>query len=283
MLNLSKNNRISKIIISTICGHSGLGIFPYILFPTFWIFMLTAWKTKTLIIAKSATRYKWTGNFVLHKPKTWRFVHKIKDKKSILNAFGMTNPGAVIYAIMLKITLLLGFNVIPSLFAVFPRGYKKGLEENIEAIHIFKKILGKHFWALELVPSCPNSGEDIFDNQYWILELCKRAKKEFPYTVIIVKGSVIYPGNFYTHLEEAGIDIIHTINTIPFDKAVGLGISPYQFSPFGEKTKGGYSGEIIKLTALNYAKNTTIPSTKNRLIFGGGVSDESDMVKYMKV
>jgi dihydroorotate dehydrogenase len=272
--------KISHITISTILGHGGFGMFPYVFYPNFWVFMLTVWIKNTTIIAKSATRYRRHGNFIWWNPWTWRFVHRIPGEESILNSFGLTNPGILICAIMIRIALMLGFNVIPSFFTDFSKGYAIGLKETLEALRIYKKILGKHFWALESNPSCPNSGEDILNNQVSILHLCQAIKREYPNLILIVKGSIVYQEDFYSQLEKAGVNIIHAMNTIPFDFAVKLGISPYAKSPLGEKTKGGYSGKIISDAAFDYAKTTVIPTTSIPLIFGGGISGFSNMCKY---
>ncbi|MDP1619488.1 MAG: hypothetical protein Q8L11_01955 [Candidatus Moranbacteria bacterium] len=275
--------KITNVVISTILGHGGMGMFPYILDPRFWYFMSVVWLTKTSVIAKSATRHKRIGNFIWWNPLTWKFVHRIKSNRSILNSFGLTNPGVWICAIMIRIALSLGFNVIPSFFADFSKGYELGLKETLEALNIFKKILGGYFYILEINPSCPNSGEDILDNQKNILELCRTVKKRFPNIILIVKGSIVYPGIFYNQIEQAGVDIIHTMNTIPFDIAITLGISPYQKSPLGDNTKGGYSGELITSSAYDYAKDVVIPSTSVPLIFGGGISGKNDMLPYIEI
>ena len=280
MIKLPYNKRISNVVLSTIMGHGGMGMFPYILFPKFWVLIYTAWKNKILIIAKSATRYRRIGNFIWWKPWTWRFVHRIKNKGSVLNAFGLTNPGVLICAIQIRIACMLGFNVIPSFFVDFSKSYSRGYKEALEAMHIYEKILGKYFYIIEWNPSCPNSGESISSNQTNVLKITKTLKQKFSHITFIVKGSIIYPKEFYAQLEQAGADIIHTMNTIPFDVAVKIGISPYQKSPLGEKTKGGYSGKIISKPAFDHAETAVIPSTTIPLIFGGGISDFADMCKY---
>lgn len=279
----TRNGRISNIVINTIMGHGGFGMFPYILRPSFWVLLFTVWINKTTIIAKSATRFRRHGNFIWWNCWTWRFVHKIPQEESILNSFGLTNPGVWVCAIMIRIALMLGLNVIPSFFADFSKSYAIGLKETLEALHIYKKILGKYFWALELNPSCPNSGEDIAGNQINILTLCREIKQEFPELILIIKGSIVYPQEFYVRMEATEcVDIIHSMNTIPFDVAVKLGISPYRESPIGEKTKGGYSGKIISNPAFKYAVETVMPSTTIPLIFGGGISNQNDLLKYKR-
>jgi len=276
----SSRRPISNVSLSSVMGHGGMGIFPYILFPTFWVLIYTAWKTNTLIIAKSATRYDRVGNCIWWNPWTWRFVHFIKDKKSILNAFGLTNPGVFICAIQIRIACMLGFNVVPSFFIDFSKGYMRGRKEVLEAMHICKRVLGKYFRVMELNPSCPNSGESISSNQRNVLEVFKILRQRFPNITFIIKGSIVYPKEFYFQLEQAGANIIHTMNTIPFDVAVELGISPYGKSPLGEKTKGGFSGELTKKDALRYAITTVIPATTIPLIFGCGISSYADILSY---
>ncbi|MDP1884228.1 MAG: hypothetical protein Q8L10_02565 [Candidatus Moranbacteria bacterium] len=282
MMIQTKRGAISHIIISTILGHGGFGMFPYFFFPAFWYFLFMVWWHNITVIAKSATRHRRHGNFIWWNPMTWKFVHRIQSKQSILNSFGLTNPGVFICAIMIRTALMLGFHVIPSFFTDFSRSYEIGLKETLEAMHIYKKILGKHFWALESNPSCPNSGEDINSNQTNILDLCIALKQNYPDLVLIVKGSIVYQGEFYAQLEKAGVDIIHAINTIPFDIAIKLGISPYKKSPLGEKTKGGFSGKIITDAACKYTTATVIPATTQSLIFGGGISEWCDTLPYQQ-
>lgn len=280
MIQSSRHKMLSHLIISSCFGHSGMGMIPYILYPPFWILLLAAWKTKTAIIAKSTTRHKHRGNFILWNPKTWRFIHRIKNRRSILNAHGVTNPGVWICAIMIKIAWILGFNVIPSLAVDLTKDYENAHKETLGSLAIFRKVLGEKFSIFELNPTCPSLGKNIPSNQRSVLRLCEAIKKEFPYLILIVKGSIVYPGSFYKQLEEAGVDITHIINTIPFDVAVKLGISPYLESPLGEKTKGGYSGNIIMQPAFNYAMSTVVPATTVPLIFGGGISEYMTILRY---
>lgn len=275
-----KSKDIPDVIISSIMGHGGMGMFPYILFPKFWVLIYTIWKTNTLIISKSATRHRRIGNFILWKPWTWRFVHFIKNMQSILNAFGLTNLGVWICAIQIRLSCMLGFNVIPSFSIDFSSGYLRGYEEALEAMCIYKIILGKYFHTIELNPSCPNSGESISSNQRNVLMATETLKGKFPHITFIVKGSIVYPKEFYAQLEQAGADIIHTMNTIPFNEAVRLGISPYQKSPLGEKTPGGFSGKLTTMTALHYAATIVIPATTIPLFFGCGISSHADMRLY---
>jgi len=278
----SEHKPLTNILISTCFGHGGMGMFPYIFYPPFWILLFTAWLTNTAIIAKSATRYRHHGNYIWWNLFTYKFIHRIKDLQSILNSYGLTNPGVWVCAIMIKIAWTLGFNVVPSFFVNFSKGYETGYKETMEALSIFRRVLGKKFCILELNPSCPNSGEDILSNQRNILRLCEAIKREFPYLTLIVKGSIVYPSSFYAQLEETGVDIIHSMNTIPFDVAVKLGISPYEVSPLGEKTKGGYSGNIIMQPAFDYTMSTVVPTATIPLIFGGGVSADNIAMLFNK-
>ncbi|MFA7209153.1 MAG: hypothetical protein WC120_02605 [Parcubacteria group bacterium] len=278
----TKRGSLSHIVISTILGHGGFGMFPYFFFPTFWYFLFTIWRNNISIFAKSATRHRHCGNFIWWNPWTWRFVHVIKNKESLLNAYGLTNPGVVICAIMIRIACMLGFKVIPSYFIDFSRGYITGLREAEQAICIYKKILGKYFWAIELNPSCPNHKEPILTNQGNILAALRALKQKFPWLHFIIKGSIVYPGEFYSQAEQAGADTTHVINTISFDVAVGMGISPYEKSPLGEKTKGGFSGKIITDAACKYSTGTVIPATTGSLIFGGGISEWRDTLPYQQ-
>jgi len=257
-------------------------MFPYFFFPAFWYFLFTIWWNDITVIAKSATRHRHCGNFIWWNPWTWKFIHTLSGKDGLLNAYGLTNPGVVVCAIMIRIACMLGFKVIPSYFIDFSRGYMIGLREAEQAIRIYKKIMGKHFWSIELNPSCPNHKEPILINQGNILAALRALKQNFPWLHFIIKGSIVYPGEFYSQAEQAGADTIHVINTIPFDVAVGMGISPYAKSPLGEKTKGGFSGKIITDAACKYTTGTVIPATTQSLIFGGGISEWRDTLPYQQ-
>ena len=98
----SEHKPLTNILISTCFGHGGMGMFPYIFYPPFWILLFTAWLTNTAIIAKSATRYRHHGNYIWWNLFTYKFIHRIKDLQSILNSYGLTNPGVWVCAIMIK-------------------------------------------------------------------------------------------------------------------------------------------------------------------------------------
>ncbi len=149
---------ISNVGISTAFGHSGGGMFPYTLRPAYRMLMHIARKTKTSIIAKSATRFSRQGNFNLYDWRTWKYVQRISGTQTgMLNAYGLTNDGVEIEASRILKAWKKGLFVIPNFFPEFAKGEDAAIRETLEAIEIYRRILGYWFWIMEINYSCPNS------------------------------------------------------------------------------------------------------------------------------
>lgn len=276
MITLRNGRKISNIVISTILGHSGSGMFPYILYPEYQELLEAIKENGTTVITKSATRYKRIGNYIAWKPQTWKYVQKIRDGSRIglLNAYGLTNEGVEACAKKIKKATELGFNVIPSFFPEFSKGEEIALKETKEAVEIYGSTLGSSFSVMEYNGSCPNSGAD-YNNYRQILHCAQMLTETFPELEFIVKFSPIHDYHLVQEILMYGV-IAHWGNTFP-----AKFLYPHQQSPLHKVGGGGYSGPIIFSAAWEGAYNLSRKINNNdRIIFGGGVSSTADAGKY---
>lgn len=276
MIILKNGATISDIVISTILGHSGDGMFPFILSPEYRKFVDDALETQSTIITKSATRYKRVGNYVPWKPWTRKYIQRVREgsKHGLLNAYGLTNEGVENCAKKIKKAAKKGFNVIPSFFPEFSKGEKIALKETREAVEIYGDTLGSSFSAMEYNGSCPNSGED-YNNYRQILHCTQMLVEAFPELEFLVKFSPIHDYHLVQEISMYDI-IIHWANTFP-----AKFLYPHKQSPLHEVGGGGYSGPIIFSAAYEGAYNLSRKiNNGSRVIFGGGVSSIHDAEKY---
>jgi len=275
-----KNGRsISPIVINTAFGHSGRGMFPYILFHIYyWLLLLEAKRKKVTIIAKSFTRFSWTGNYIPWNIFTWKFIQRLPGK-GLLNAYGLTNKGVNKIARKIKKSIQKGYQVIPNYFPKFDKGIDIATNEATEAIKILHETLGSSFWIIELNFSCPNSKEKIAENMENAVELVRRLKGAFPELIIIAKGSPVHPYRFYRQLVEVGADCLHLINTFPHDLFYE---GENKKSPLEKVGGGGVSGKPIgdKAYAYNKGADGFLEGLNIPVIYGGGVSSVEDCEKY---
>ncbi len=82
----------------------------------------------------------------------------------MLNAYGLTNAGVEACAPDIRRACDQGFKIIPNLYPEFIKGTELAIQDTLEALEIYRQILGPHFRALELNFSCPNSEEAIAQN-----------------------------------------------------------------------------------------------------------------------
>jgi dihydroorotate dehydrogenase (NAD+) catalytic subunit len=278
MIDFGKGRKISPVVISTAFGHSGGGMFPYNLLPSYWCLSLLTRGTGTTVMAKSATIAKRKGNFIIYDPRTWKYIQRIPGTDcGMINAYGLTNPGAEECAKKIWHAREKGFNVIPNFYPEFAGGTEKAIEETLEAVEIYQKNLPSNFWAIELNYSCPNSSECIRDNVEQG-SLCSTAvRKRFPGLIVIVKISLVHPHEFSEELESIGVDAIHAVNTIPYQM-----IYTDQVSPLASVGGGGVSGDPANEMAFAYneglRKKVDLP-----LIFGCGVRCEGDVHRYFDI
>ncbi len=258
---------ISPLVISTAFGTNGSGIFPHTLSPCYLNLLSTARKTGTTILGKSLTCDPRKGNFNLWNPRTWRFIQKI-ETCSMLNAYGLTNPGVESAAIgIASVIERRKLNIIPNLYPEFAKGERLAIYEISSSIWRLK-FAGVPLWAVEINFSCPNSKEEISKNITMARNCVKTVKEEFSNLIVIAKTSILHPFSFYQQLEDAGADVIHGVNTIPY----GL-VYDTETSPLADVKGGGdLSGEVAFPKAIEYLwrlrEKTSLP-----LIMGCGVTN----------
>lgn len=272
----AERGRISTVAISTALGPSGRGIFPYTLLPGYRRLLRAVRETGTAIFTKSATRFKRKGNFIAWNPLTWKYIRRLPDL-GMLNAYGLTNQGAEACAREIKVAVDQGFKVIPNLYPEFAKGTELAIKDTLEALEIYRQILGPDFWALELNYSCPNSQEAVKENVAQGLKCSREVKGKFPGLFLIAKISICHPHEFAQELEKVGLDALHAINTIPYEI-----LYPEKRSPLWRVGGGGVSGGPALAAALSYntrlRKRVSLP-----LIMGCGVKNGQDVQRYLDV
>jgi dihydroorotate dehydrogenase len=255
----------SLFVVTSIMGHSGGGFLAFMIYGPYRRFVKYVKKNRIICIAKSATLLKNIGNFIWYKPWTWRCIQTLGDE-SMLNAYGLTNDGVHGCASAILKALKRGFNVIPSYYIKFKDiSVEQAIKDTLTAMSIYRSVLGGYFWAIEINLSCPNSGEDLRANMKSALRCIGAIRKKYPRLVIIVKVGVVHPYSFIRQLEAIGIDIIHAINTIPFNKLSATKISPLQ-----KIGGGGVSGGYIHDPALRYCSGAR-ENTDLKFIMAGGI------------
>ena len=272
----AERGQISTVVISTALGPSGRGIFPYTLLPGYRRLLRVIKETGAAIFTKSATRYMRKGNFIPWNPLTWKYIRRLPDQ-GMLNAYGLTNQGAEAYAREIKVAGDRGFKVIPNYYPEFAKGTELAIKDALEALEIYRQIMGPDFWALELNYSCPNSEEAIRENVAQGLKCTQAVRGKFPDLFLIAKISICHPYEFAQELEKLGLNALHAINTIPF----GI-IYPLKRSPLWQAGGGGVSGGPALAAALSYntrlRKRVSLP-----LIMGCGVKNGQDVQRYLDV
>lgn len=278
MIKLKNGRIISNIAVSTIMGHSGYGMFPYLLNPNYLKFKRDIHRTKTAILTKSMTRHKNIGNFRSWQPWTYKYIQRIEDdygRKGILNAHGHTNEGIEHYLPRIKKLISAEYDIIPNLYPDFRKGELSGLVEIGSMIKLCHKFLGSYFDTWEYAAWCPNVPGDSIENDRYIISCVKNAKKYFPDIAIIVKLGIGHSHELIQKLEDCGADAIHMSNTIPFSEIFG----PGKISPLQKVGGGAVSGKIAFTKAyihnINAAIRTSLP-----IIFGCGISSIADAEKY---
>jgi dihydroorotate dehydrogenase (NAD+) catalytic subunit len=273
----SPEKKISKIVISTALGPDGRGIFPYTLWPSYRRLVYAARETGTTVLTKSATRDKRIGNFVAANPLTWKYLRRLPNL-GMLNAYGLTNAGVAVCARQIRVSVGLGFQVIPNFYPEFAKGAETAIQETLAAIDIYRKTLGLHFWALELNFSCPNAAEEIRDNVAQGLKTVQLVRERYPSLYLIAKISICHPYEFAQKLEKSGVNAIHAINTIPY--AVLYPEDRCPRSPLWEAGGGGVSGGPAFAEAFAY--NAGLRKQVGLfLIMGCGVTCADDVKRYL--
>lgn len=269
--------KISRVLISTALGPGGSGIFPYTLLPVYRSLLRAVKKTKTTVIAKSATRWSRRGNFIPGNPLTWRYIRRIAGQ-GMVNAYGLTNRGVGVCAGEIRQSCAAGYRVIPNYYPEFAKGTETAIRETLESIKIYQDNLGPEFWALELNFSCPNAQEAIAANINQGIACVRRVRRDYPELSLIAKISVVHPYEFAQELERLGVKAIHGVNTIPY--ALVFPEDRYPASPLIDVGGGGVSGGPACAAGRKY--NTELRKKVNVfLIMGCGVSSPADVHSYL--
>lgn len=267
---------ISTLVISTALGPAGRGIFPYTLWTPYRRLLRVVRDTGTAVFSKSFTRLPRRGNFLAWNPFTWKYIRRLPDL-GMLNAYGLTNAGIEAGARLLRVSTEKGFQVIPNFFPEFGRGTSQAIQETLDAMEILQQVLGSRFWALELNFSCPNVEQAISANVAQGVRCTREIKQRFPDLVLVAKISICHPFEFAQELERAGADVIHGINSIPYEIIYPPMHHPR--SPLWQVGGGGVSGGPAFQQAYRYnrelRRRVTLP-----LIMGCGVSCADDVRRY---
>lgn len=272
-----KNHTISTVVTSSIMGHSGGGMFPLTLLPSYRRLRRIIWDNGVTNLTKSSTRFKHIGNFIIHDPRTWKYIQRI-GHDGLLNAYGLTNDGVETNAGKIAKACQAGYNVIPNFYPQFAKNREVAIKETLEAIKAYGWFMGKDFWALEFNFSCHNSKEKIRENITDGLACVKAVRQKNSELCLIAKISYVHPYEFAQELINAGVDIIHAINTISYDMVYPFG-NP---SPLAHVGGGAISGGPAKSKAFTY--NYLLRKVlKGRMIMGYGIMSVDDAARYMDI
>lgn len=263
---------ISRVVISSILGHSGGGMFPLTLLPSYRQLMRAVQEAKVVSLTKSSTIFKNIGNFSLYNPRTWTCIQKI-GQNGLLNAYGLTNNGIFVNAPLIASAQYRGFMIVPNFYPQFVKGQDEAIADTTLACQVYQYFL-EEFSTLELNFSCPNSKEKIQENMTDGVACAKAIKQAFPKICLIAKISYVHPFEFAQELERIGVDIIHAINAIPYDLIYSNNVSPLE-----KIGGGGVSGGPAKIMALEY--NRSLRKTlRVPMIMGCGIMTIDDAQAY---
>ncbi|MFZ2881592.1 MAG: hypothetical protein WA019_00810, partial [Candidatus Moraniibacteriota bacterium] len=233
VIKFANGKSISDIVISTALGTSGSGMFPYTCWPGYRSLVKTIKEKEITVFAKSSTRNPLIGNFILRKPRTWKYIQRIPEG-GMINAYGLTNDGIEVNAKKIATACGKGFRVIPNIYPLFAKGLGVAIAETLESMAILERYMREYFWAMEINYSCPNSKECIAQNMSMALTCSSAVEKRYPHIIQIAKTSIVHPFEFYPRLQDVGVDVIHVINTIPHDL-----VFPGKTSPLQNEHVGG--------------------------------------------
>lgn len=278
MTGFGKERNMSQVVISTAFGHSGGGMFPYLLFPSYRRLMSVARETKTTIFSKSATILKRRGNFISCNPLTWKYIQRIpRTTCGMINAYGLTNEGVEACARQIWYARQKGFQVVPNFFPTFADGPDKAIEDTLRAVGVYRSILPSNFRSLELNYSCPNSGECIVDNMISCSRTSRAVRRAYPDLFLVAKVSLLHSYEFCQEQVKAGVNALHAINTIPYSI-----LYPNSVSPLSAVGGGGVSGDPAFEKAYEY--NRELRKKVNiLLIMGCGVRCVGDVHRYFDI
>jgi len=263
-------NKISPVVISTICGHWGSGMLPLIFLPEYLFFMVLIRRTETTELVKSSTYSNYRGHFLWYDPRTWRSV-QFFGKNSLINAYSHTNLGIYWNVKMMRVSHGLGYRAILNFAPDFSKKTPEVIEEVLFAISTARKILGDIFFAIGIVPSCPNRCHIMAENVRITADCIRAIKIKYPKLAVIVKKALEQPTEAVSEWELAGMDILHGINTVPYHR-----LFPDRVSPLEDMGGGGISGGMISEIAFQDNCKSRL-AVNVPIIFGGGIMTVDDV------
>lgn len=275
MITFPNGRSISTICVSTALGIDGMGIFSRMISRDYMDLVSAVHSTSTTIFGKSTTRSKRSGNFHVCRPWTWKYIQNF-GADGMLNAYGLTNKGVDAHSDEIRRAVAIGVRIIPNFFPFFNNGREAAAKDVFETIDIFRSKMEENFWALELSFSCPNTKECIVDNTDSAIWLMKQAKAYAPDIIFIVKISVVHPFEFAQQLHEAGADVIHSANTVPYNILFD-GVSPLQKVGGGGVSGGPAFGMVLKYNA------ELLRHYSGPIIFGCGIVDDAKFFEYLQL
>lgn len=273
-----KGVKISPVVISTIFGHAGNGMFPLVLRPSYRKLLSLAQETKTTILTKSSTRHKKIGNYRPWLPWTWGVIRNF-GTDGMINAYGLTNRGVFFNAEKIAEALKQGYNVMPNYHPELFKGRNRMINDIGDAMDIYRNILGQRFKILEINISCPNIKKEIEKNISMAIQCVKWAMVFAPNLVLIVKISIAHPYELAQELEKAGVDVIHAVNSVPYSI---LYPDSHKQSPLHKYGGGGVSGGSAFVAALKYNSELR-KKIKLPVIMGCGIMSASGAEKYFDI
>lgn len=266
---------ISTIVVSTILGHHGDGMFPLSLSPSYRKAMRAIRQTNTTVLSKSSTALGRIGNYHPWKPWTWGCIRNLPNT-GMVNAYGLTNQGVESCAKGINSAIEKGFDVIPNFFPEFGDDIEETIKQTRKSIIALKRILKENLWAIEINYSCPNDKSKIKDNIAKAVKHANQIRIAFPWLTIIAKTSIVHPYEFLQELEAAGVDVFHLVNTIPY----GV-LYPEKKSPLHHLGGGGVSGGPTFEMAFKY-NSGALKIINKPAIVGCGIVSLDRFCRYRK-
>jgi len=273
MIDLGKGRCISSIGVSSIMGHGGDGDWRIkVISPEYRTFCQGVLETKTSIFTKSGTYLPWQGNWHDYNPFTWKKYVRDYKEDSMLNAYGLTNRGAIINALKIRRAMEKGYKVIPNIYHQFFKGVDVAIAEAIATIKLYQKVLGNYFWILENNISCGNSKEKISENMAQVIALARALRAAFPELKFSYKINYDHPYELAEELDQQGLmDVCHSMNSILWERIKTIPDTSPMFGLKGVNGGGSFSGGEIFKPAFDYTKELR-KRIKCPIAMAGGIS-----------
>lgn len=272
MITTRSGYKIFNVVVSTVLGIDGNGTLPLkIISSAYREFIRIVKKSGTSVMGKSFTHQKRIGNFIFWKPWTWKYIQML-EKDGMLNAYGLTNKGAVREIPKIIGSLAKRNKIISNVYLDFSKGTEDAFQQAKKVlVDMHTNAFVHGHYAIEFNFSCPNTREDISKNVQGAVYVCRKIRELFPELTIIAKISYVHPYELAEELERIGVDIIHAINTVPWKI-----VYPFDKSPLENVGGGGISGGPAKHLSLKYNRELR-KRIKIPIIMGCGVTSLDDV------